>query len=203
MIAAGICRVLANGGTNCAPFKAQNTGSGTSPALLPDPSRRKDLYGSFAARTGPTDRTEQGAREGKALPQGPPKAPADDQGWGQISTAQAMQAEACKILPRVDMNPLFFKSGERDMERDEALCAMIVMGKQILRETYSAFSTRIRALRNIVLDAHRSLATVTGAEVVVVQGAGSCSELHLMDGDIVNLPIVRRLKVRGTSPCAF
>jgi len=108
--------------------------------------------------------------------------------------AQSMQAEACKILPRVEMNPLFFKSGGRDMETDEALCAMIVMGKEIVRETYEKFSQRIHALQSIVLDSHRSLATATGVETIVIQGAGSCSELNLMDGDIVNLPLVRRLK---------
>ena len=74
--------------------------------------------------------------------------------------------------------------------------AVIVMGKQIIREKYENLTKRIKALQSIVLESHGSLGDVTGAEVIVVQGAGSCSELNLMDRDIANLPLVRCLQVR-------
>ena len=45
----------------------------------------------------------------------------------------------------------------------------------------------------LVLQAHKSLAYVTNSEVILCEGAGSCSELNLMERDVVNLPLVRRL----------
>lgn len=44
------------------------------------------------------------------------------------------------------------------------------------------------------MEAHASLVKRTAADVVVVEGAGSCVEMNLMDRDIVNLPLVRRLQ---------
>jgi hypothetical protein len=191
IIAAALCRIFANGGTKCAPFKSQNTGRSTSPALLPDLSRRDSLYDSFAAMVEKNICNESmNNGRGSSLS----IAPTEEQGYGQIGMAQSMQAEACKIVPRVQMNPIFFKSGGRN-EKDESMCAVIVMGRQIVRETYEDISKRIPVLQSMVLDSHLSLAAVTGAEVIVIQGAGSCSELNLMDGDIVNLPLVRCLQV--------
>ena len=191
-IAAAICRIFANGGTKCAPFKSQNTGRYKSPALLPDLSCRDSLYDSFAASVEKVDSNDN-TGNGHRSPL--PIAPTKEQGYGKIGMAQSMQAEACKILPRVQMNPIFFKS-EGSNEKDESTCAMIVMGKQILRETHKEISNRVPAMQSIVLASHFSLSSVTGAEVIVIQGAGSCSELNLMDGDIANLPLVRCLQVR-------
>jgi hypothetical protein len=186
-ISAAICRILVNGGTKCAPFKAQNTSKSTSPALLPDSSRRDRLYELLAI----------GAKIGNfASPNSYSSvAPTKDQGYGQIGTAQSIQAEACRIVPRVEMNPIFFKSGGQN-ENNEYLCGVIVTGKQIIQDTYVNLSRRISSLQSMVLVSHRSLANATGAEVIVIQGAGSCSELNLIDGDIVNLPLVRCLQVR-------
>ena len=183
VIATAMCRILTNGGTKCAPFKSQKTAKATSPALLPDLSRRETLYETFSAMVGSNG-------------QGPvsPIPPKEEQGYGEIATAQSMQAEACKILPRVEMNPICFRPKGRNA-RGEAMCTTIVMGKPILQEAYAHASTRITALQNMVQISLENLTSATGAEVVVIQGAGSCSELNLMDGDIVNLPLVRCLKV--------
>ncbi|MGK3758605.1 MAG: hypothetical protein ACI8RD_010922 [Bacillariaceae sp.] len=186
-ISAAICRILVNGGTKCAPFKAQNTSKSTSPALLPDSSRRDRLYELLAigAKIGNIESPNSYSSV----------APTKDQGYGQIGTAQSIQAEACRIVPRVEMNPIFFKSGGQN-ENNEYLCGVIVTGKQIIQDTYVNLSKRISSLQSMVLVSHRSLANATGAEVIVIQGAGSCSELNLIDGDIVNLPLVRCLQVR-------
>lgn len=87
-LAAGICRVLANGGMTVAPFKAQNMSNNAAPALLPESlpetireSMRKNLdveYGSY------TDFSNGG--------------------YGEIGTAQALQAEACRLIPRVEVS---------------------------------------------------------------------------------------------------
>jgi hypothetical protein len=45
----------------------------------------------------------------------------------------------------------------------------------------------------MVLESHNSLVETTGAEVIVLEGAGSCTEMNLMERDIVNLPLVREL----------
>ncbi len=189
IIAAALCRIFTNGGTKCAPFKSQHTGTGTSPALLPDLSRRDNVYKCLSILV-----KKQGYENGKngqtsTLLYSPTK----EQDYGQIGTAQSLQAEACKILPRVEMNPIFFKSRGTN-EKGEAMCDMIVMGKQVVRESYGALSKMVPTMKKMAVGSHRSLAAVTGAEVIVVQGAGACSELNLMDGDIVNLPLVRCLR---------
>ena len=99
------------------------------------------------------------------------------------------------------MNPIFFKKSGKWKEKDDDLCAVIVMGKQIIREKYTNLTKRIKSLQSMVLESHSCLGDVTGAEVIVIQGAGSCSELNQMDGDIVNLPLVRCLQVRDWEMC--
>jgi len=190
IVAAALCRIFANGGTKCAPFKSQNTGAGTSPALLPELARRDAMYKTLdfmVKRQG----YKNGTKNGHASPM--LVAPTNEQGYGQIGAAQSLQAEACRILPRVEMNPIFFKSRGAN-EKNEAMCDMVVMGKQVVRESYGNLSKMVPTMNKMVLGSHRSLAAVTGADVIVVQGAGACSEIHLMDGDIVNLPLVRSLK---------
>jgi adenosylcobyric acid synthase len=106
------------------------------------------------------------------------------------------QQEACKIVPRVEMNPVLLKSGGQN-DKGEYLCSVIVLGKQVVRESYGDLGKRTSSLKEMVLESHNALAEATGADVIVMEGAGSCTELNLMDRDIVNLPLVRSLKVRG------
>lgn len=112
----------------------------------------------------------------------------------EIGTAQSLQAEACKIVPRVEMNPVLLKSGGKNA-KGEHLCSVVVLGKQIIRETYGELQKRTSSLRSMVLASHHALSEATGAEVIVMEGAGSCTELNLMERDIVNLPLVRSLNV--------
>lgn len=93
------------------------------------------------------------------------------------------------------MNPVLLKSGGQN-ERGENMCSVIVLGKQIVRETYGDLGKRTSSLLHMVLESHKALAEATDANVVVMEGAGSCTELNLMDRDIANLPLVRSLKVR-------
>lgn len=181
IMAAGICRVLSNKGVRVAPFKAQNMSNNASPALLPDKERRERLYESFHEVVG-SDMTTQA-----------PLNATEQQGYGEIGTAQALQAEACRLVPRVEMNPLLLKSGGRNKE-GEWLCSVVVLGKQIVRETYGHLGNRTTSLRKMVITSHEALAQATDADVIVLEGAGSCTELNLMDRDIVNLPLVRELR---------
>jgi adenosylcobyric acid synthase len=178
-ITAGLCRVLANGGMRVAPFKAQNMSNNAAPALLPDPCRRERLYHSFHHATGAKLETITAEQS-------------NDQGYGEIGCAQALQAEACRLVPRVEMNPVLLKSGGRG-DNGEYLCSVVVLGKQVAVESYGDLGNRTTSLRAMVLESHSALVEATGAEVVVLEGAGSCTELNLMERDIVNLPLVRAL----------
>ncbi|EED90084.1 cobyrinic acid synthase, partial [Thalassiosira pseudonana CCMP1335] len=112
--------------------------------------------------------------------------------WGEIGTAQALQAEACGLMPRVEMNPILLKSGGRSSD-GAYLCSVIVLGKHYVTQTYGALGEQTSRIMELVLKAHASLADVTNSEVVVCEGAGSCTELNLMERDVVNLPLVRKL----------
>jgi dethiobiotin synthetase len=176
-LAAGLCRILSNGGLRVAPFKAQNMSNNASPALLPNPARRTALFESFAAAVGGDSAVLR---------------PSKDHAYGEIGTAQALQAEACRQVPRVEMNPVLLKSGGKN-KKGEHMCSVVVLGRQVVTETYGDLGKRTTSLRNMVLDCHEALADATGADAIVIEGAGSCTELNLMNRDIVNLPLVRAL----------
>lgn len=162
-----------------APFKAQNMSNNASAALLPHPDRRERLYKSFKKAVGGSIHLEPSKNQAK-------------QGYGEIGTAQALQAEACRLVPLVEMNPVLLKSGGRK-KNGEYLCSVVVLGKQIITETYGDLAKRTTSLRKMVIESHQALAEETNAEVVVLEGAGSCTELNLIERDIVNLPLVREL----------
>lgn len=160
VIAAGICRLLANNHLRVAPFKAQNMSNNSHPALISE--------------------SENSSSKGAGA-------------WGEIGVAQAVQAEACRLVPRVEMNPLLLKSGGRREQTGEYLCSVVVLGKHLATEDYGALGARTDELRNLILSAHERLGVLTDAQVIVLEGAGSCTELNLMDRDVVNLPLVREL----------
>jgi len=163
-IAAGICRILHNNGVRVAPFKAQNMSNNAQPALI-------------------TTDHEDGINDGGS-----------GSGWGEIGTAQVVQAEACRILPRVEMNPVLLKSGGRRDTDGAYLCSVVVLGKQLVKEDYGQLGKRTEQLKELVVNAHSRLAELTNAQCIVLEGAGSCTELNLMERDIVNLPLVRKLQ---------
>lgn len=178
IITAGLCRILANHGIKVAPFKGQNMSNNAAPALLPDSERKRRLYKSFQKAVG------------GEFPAPSPGQP--DSGYGEIGTAQSLQAEACRLIPRVEMNPVLLKSGGQN-EKGEFMCSVLVLGKQVARETYGDLGKRTTNLRTMVLESHQALAEVTDCDVILMEGAGSCTELNLIDRDIVNLPLVRSL----------
>ncbi len=92
------------------------------------------------------------------------------------------------------MNPVLLKSGGRRESDGAYLCSVLVLGKQIAREDYGQLGSRMDSLLSLVLSAHKDLAVTTNSRVIVIEGAGSCTELNLMERDIVNLPLVRKLK---------
>jgi adenosylcobyric acid synthase len=98
---------------------------------------------------------------------------------GEIGRAQAMQAKACRAEPTVDMNPVLLKP-----ESDTG-CQVIVQGKVAATVSANGYASYRKTLLKSVLE---SFNRVSGnADVVVVEGAGSISEVNLREGDISNM----------------
>ncbi len=108
-------------------------------------------------------------------------------GGGEIGRAQVAQAQACLLPPEPDMNPILLKpNSDRGSQ-------IIVNGKiwQTLRarEYYSHFPY----LLGQVTEAYERLAS--RHDFIVMEGAGSVSELNLKATDLVNLGLATRLNV--------
>lgn len=106
-------------------------------------------------------------------------------GGGEIGRAQVAQAEACGLEPEPAMNPILLKpSGGRSQ--------VVVNGrvwKTLSAREYYAHAEELRAL---VLEAYRQLAR--RFDVVVIEGAGSVTELNLRHVDVVNLALATAIK---------
>ena len=103
----------------------------------------------------------------------------------EIGRAQAVQAEACRLPPESDMNPLLLKPNS------EHTTQVVLNGKPVgNRSAYDFFRReRHEELRQAVNAAYDRLAARFNP--IVMEGAGSVSELNLRDTDLVNLPMAR------------
>ena len=103
----------------------------------------------------------------------------------EIGRAQAVQAEAAGIAPETDMNPLLLKPNS------EHTTQVVLNGVPIgNRNAYDYFRKEGREeLRAEVNAAFDRLAARFNP--IVMEGAGSVSELNLRDTDLVNLPMAR------------
>lgn len=88
------------------------------------------------------------------------------------------------------MNPVLLKSGGQ-AANGNYLCSLLVNGSHVATEEYGSLAERTTSLRQAVSQAHAKLAA--RVDWIVIEGAGSCTELNLMDRDIVNLPLIRDL----------
>ncbi|HEV2674478.1 MAG TPA: cobyric acid synthase [Aliidongia sp.] len=98
---------------------------------------------------------------------------------GEIGRAQALQARACRVEPRVDMNPVLLKP------HSETGAQIIVQGR-VWRD---AEARRYQALKPellpFVLESFERLSA--DADLVLIEGAGSPAEVNLRAGDIANM----------------
>lgn len=103
----------------------------------------------------------------------------------EIGRAQAAQAEAAKVACHVDMNPILLKP------QSDHTSQVVLNGKPIgNRDAYSYFRGEGKDwLRREACEAFDRLAARYSP--VVMEGAGSISELNLRERDIVNMPMAR------------
>lgn len=100
-------------------------------------------------------------------------------GGGEIGVAQAVQAEACGLTPRVEMNPILLKPNGPNGSQ---IVRLGVAGETCsARDYYATIEDSWNTVRE-TLDGWKS-----ECDVLVMEGAGSPVELNLMDRDIVNL----------------
>lgn len=101
----------------------------------------------------------------------------------EIGRAQAVQAEAAGIPCHTDMNPLLLKP------QSDHTSQVVLNGRPIgNRSAYEYFRREGREeLRKEVCDAYDRLAARFNP--IVLEGAGSISEINLRDTDLVNMPM--------------
>jgi adenosylcobyric acid synthase len=96
----------------------------------------------------------------------------------EMGRAQIVQAEAAKIPPHVDMNPILLKP------TSDIGSQVILLGKAIENSTASEYHAKKESL---FATAGAALDRLRGEyDLVVMEGAGSCAEVNLMPHDIVN-----------------
>lgn len=101
----------------------------------------------------------------------------------EIGRAQAVQAEAAGVPCHTDMNPILLKP------QSDQTSQVVLNGRPVgNRDAYSYFRKEGREeLRREVCSAYDRLAARYNP--IVLEGAGSISEINLRDSDIVNLPM--------------
>jgi adenosylcobyric acid synthase len=108
---------------------------------------------------------------------------------GEIGRAQAVQAEACGLEPEPDMNPVLLKPTSN-------MGAQIVVDGKVWRNLSARdYYEHTPFLRERSLAAYQRLAS--RFDYVVIEGAGSVTEMNLRKRDIVNLSLAREVNARA------
>jgi adenosylcobyric acid synthase len=98
---------------------------------------------------------------------------------GEIGRAQAVQAEACRIAPHSDFNPVLLKPNS------DIGAQIIIHGQAIGNMDARAFHEYKRVAMDAVLASHDRL--IRSYQAVIVEGAGSPAEINLREHDIANM----------------
>src|SRR5271165_4949972 len=98
----------------------------------------------------------------------------------EIGRAQAMQAEACRVVPCAEMNPVLIKPSS------DTGAQIMLMGRVWGQVTASDYHQgRVEELFPTVVESYATLAAAY--ELIVLEGAGSPAEINLRAHDIVNM----------------
>jgi len=123
--------------------------------------------------------TRQGLRVRPFKPQNMSNDAAAAADGGEIGRAQALQARACGAPALTDMNPVLLKP------QSESGAQIVLRGRVWGTASAREYRRLAPGLLPAVLDAFARLAE--GADLVLVEGAGSPAEINLRDGDIANM----------------
>ena len=98
---------------------------------------------------------------------------------GEIGRAQALQAQAARVEPHTDMNPVLLKPSS------DIGAQVIIHGKVCAEMNARDYHQYKTVAMQAVLESYRRL---TGKyEAVIVEGAGSPAEINLRERDIANM----------------
>jgi adenosylcobyric acid synthase len=106
---------------------------------------------------------------------------------GEIGRAQALQARAARVPLSVHMNPVLLKP------QSEIGAQIIVQGKVYANANARAFQELKQSLMPAVLESFGTLKRE--ADIVLVEGAGSATEINLRKADIANMGFARAADV--------
>ncbi|MDS4028682.1 MAG: cobyric acid synthase [Candidatus Contendobacter sp.] len=98
---------------------------------------------------------------------------------GEIGRAQAVQAQAAFLEPRIDMNPVLLKPNT------DIGAQVIIHGKALTNMDARAYHDYKPVAMRAVLESYERLRTAY--DFVLVEGAGSPAEINLRDKDIANM----------------
>lgn len=107
---------------------------------------------------------------------------------GEISRAQAVQAEAAGVEPHVDMNPILLKpEGDKRSQ-------VVLLGRAEGSMTFSEYHAKKPELRAVITGCLERLRR--RADIVVIEGAGSPAEVNLKSHEIVNMFVAKAAEAR-------
>ncbi|MDF2618401.1 MAG: cobyric acid synthase CobQ [Xanthobacteraceae bacterium] len=106
---------------------------------------------------------------------------------GEIGRAQALQARAARVAPSVHMNPVLLKP------QSEIGAQVVVQGRARGNAKASEYQKLKPSLMAAVLQSYGKLRAE--ADLVLVEGAGSASEINLRAADIANMGFSRAADV--------
>jgi adenosylcobyric acid synthase len=101
----------------------------------------------------------------------------------EMGRAQVYQAEACKIEPRAEMNPILLKpAGDNNSQ-------VIVLGEPLGHFEAKEYYANREKYFQVVRDSFETLKQEF--DLIVIEGAGSPAEINLKHLDIVNMRVAR------------
>ena len=106
---------------------------------------------------------------------------------GEIGRAQALQARAARVTPSVHMNPVLLKP------QSEVGAQIVVRGRVYGKAKAADYQALKPELMGAVQDSFARLKDE--ADIVLVEGAGSASEVNLRANDIANMGFARAADV--------
>jgi adenosylcobyric acid synthase len=102
---------------------------------------------------------------------------------GEIGRAQALQARAARLTPRIDMNPVLLKP------QGASGAQIIVQGRVVGQAKALDYQEMKPRLLQPALDSYARLKAA--ADMVIIEGAGSAAEVNLRRNDIANMGFAR------------